>query len=215
MALTAIEQSKRIGGNMETKSRPLILLLLLAIFVGGCKGLFGGGNNKLVLTYKTAKDAAPVSKDLVGKQSIMTATELTTTANGEAARIVMYSIYLSNYDTDVKTLQREMPKADGQIKVEIQVVGAQGATASTPLKSGTYDAFQFSDGINKYNKALDIRANLYENGVVQSQGISTVNPRKGFVKINSVDNEKVKGEIEMSDDFRSVKGEFSAKIVKE
>lgn len=200
---------------MKTKISLTFLLLLSVLFAGACKGLMKGDNNKLVLIYKTARDAAPITKELVGKQSVMTVSELTTTANGQAARIVMYSIYLSNYDSDVKTLEREMPKADNQIKVEIQVVGAEGSTASTPLKEGTYNASQFSDGINKFNKTLEIRANLYENGVVQNQGISTVNPRKGFVKINSVDDEKVTGEIDMSDDFRSVKGEFSAKIVKE
>lgn len=200
---------------MKTKLAVSLLLLSSVLFAGACKSWMKSDNNKLVLTYKTARDTAPITKELLGKQSIMTVSESTTTANGQAARIVIYSIYLSNYDSDARTLQSEMPKADNQIKVEIQVVGAEGSTASTPLKEGTYNASQFSDGINKFNKTLDIRANLYGNGVVQNQGISPVNPRKGFVKIISVDDEKVKGEIDMSDDFRSVKGEFSAKIVKE
>lgn len=200
---------------MKTKLSLSFLLLLFVIFGGACKYLSKGDNTKLVVTYKPDRNAAPITKELVGKQSIMTTTELTTTANGQAARIVMYSIYISNYDVDAKTLQREMPTADNQIKVEIQVVGPEGSTANTPLKPGTYNASQFSDGINKFNKALDIRVRLFENGKTQEQGISTVNPRKGFVKINSVDNDKVTGELDMSDDFRSVKGEFSAKIVKE
>ena len=200
---------------MKTKLLLLLLLVFLLSFAGSCKYLMKSDVNKLVLVYKTDRNAAHITKELLGKQSIMTVAESTTTANGQAARIVIYSIYISNYDSDVKALQREMPKADNQIKVEIEVVGAEGSTASTPLKPGTYNASQFSDGINKFSKALDIRANVYENGVVTNQGISTVNPRKGFVKINSVDAEKVKGEIDMSDDFRSVKGEFSAKIVKE
>jgi len=191
-----------------------LLLILSVVFAGACKSWMTGGKNKLALTYKIDRNAAPTTKELEGKQSFMTGAELTTTANGQAARIVMYSIYLTNYDGDVNDLQREMPKTDGQIRVEIQVVGAEGSTATTPLKPGTYNASQFSDGINKFGKALDVRVNLFENGKMMDQGISTVNPRRGFVKISSVDDETVAGEIDMSDDFRSVKGEFNAKIVK-
>lgn len=200
---------------MKTKLAVSLLLLSSVLFAGACKSWMKGGANKLVLTYKTDKNAAPITKELLAKQSVMIVSELTTTANGQAARIVKYSIYLANYDSDAKALERDMPKADNQLRVEIQVVGADGSTATTPLKTGTYNASQFSDGINKFNKALDIRVNIFENGKVQDQGISTVNPRKGFVKINSVDDDTVTGEIDMSDDFRSVKGEFSAKIVKQ
>ena len=199
---------------MKTKLLLLLFLLLAVVLAGACKGLLKGGNNKLVVTYKPERNSAPVTKELLGKQSIMTVSELTTTSNGQAARIVMYSIYVSNYDADPKALQREMPKADGQIRVEIQVVGAEGSTATTALKPGTYNASQFSDGVNKYSKALDIRVNLFDGGKMLDQSVSIVNPRKGFVKINSVDDENVTGEVDMSDDFRSVKGEFSAKIVK-
>lgn len=199
---------------MKTKLTLSFLILLSIVFAGSCKSLGKGDKNKLVLTYKLDRSAAPTTKELLGKQSIMTAAELTTTANGQAARIVMYSIYLANYDADANTLPREMPKAENQIKVEIQLVGPEGSTASSPLKPGTYAASQFSDGVNKFNKTLDVRVNLFENGKTMDQGVSSVNPRKGFVKINSVDDEKVTGEIDMSDDFRSVKGEFNAKIVK-
>jgi hypothetical protein len=199
---------------MKLRYALLIIVLSTAALVAGCKYFLTGGDNKLTLTYKTDKNAAPTTKELSAKQSIMTVTELTTTANGQAARIVRYSVYMSNYDADAKTLEREMPKVDNQIRVEIQVVGPEGSTASTVLKPGTYNASQFSDGINKFNKALDIRVNVFENGKALDQSISTVNPRKGFVKINSVDNETVSGEVDMSDDFRSVKGKFNAKIVK-
>ena len=198
------------------KNRLVFSLLLLStvVFVDACKGWMKSGDTKLMLTYKTDRNAAPITKELVAKKSVMTVTELTTTANGQAARIVRYSFYLANYDADAQALEREMPKADTQIKVEVQVVGAEGSNVSTPLKPGTYEASQFADGINKFGKTLDVRVNLFENGKVMDQGISTVNPRKGFVKINSVDDEKVTGEIDMSDDFRSVKGEFSAVIIK-
>jgi hypothetical protein len=199
---------------MKSRYALLIIFLATVLLAAGCKYFEKGGDNHLILTYKTDKNAAPITKELSAKQSVMTVTELTTTANGQAARIVRYSVYMSNYDADVKTLEREMPNADGQIRVEIQVIGPEGSTASTALKPGTYNAAQFSDGINKFNKALDIRVNVFENGKALDQSISTVNPRKGFVKINSIDDKSVSGEVDMSDDFRSVKGQFNAKIVK-
>jgi hypothetical protein len=199
---------------MKNRLALLFLLLLPVTFVFACKGMFGGGETKLVLTYKMDKNAAPITKELAGKQSIMTVNELTTTAEGQAARIVRYSFYLANYDSNPTVLEREMPSAENQIRVEIEVVGPEGSNVNTPLKTGTYAASQFTDGVNKFNKALDVRVNLFDGGKVLDQGISTVNPRKGFVKINSVDEETVTGEVEMSDDFRSVKGSFSAKIVK-
>lgn len=200
---------------MKTKFHLALMVFSALALSIACTSWMKGGGNRLVITYKTDKNAAPITRELLGKQSVMTTSELTTTANGQAARIVMYSIYVANYDSDVKALETQMPSSDDQIKVEIQVVAAEGSTASTPLKTATYTASQFSDGINKFNKALDIRVKLFEKGKVLDQGISTVSPRKGFVKINSVVDDSVKGELDMSDDFRSVKGEFNAKIVKQ
>ena len=191
-----------------------LLLLLSLVQAGACKGWLKGGDRKLVLTYKTDENATPMTKELVAKQSVMIVSEFTTTANGQAARIVEYRIYLANYDLDARALEREMPRADGQMGVEIQIAGAEGSTSHTPFKTGTYNASQFSDGINKFNKALDIRVNFFENGRLQDLSISIASPRKGFVKINSVDSDTVSGEVDMSDDFRAIKGEFSAVVVK-
>ena len=199
---------------MKSKLALFSLLLLAVPFMGGCKGWLRGGNNKLVVTYKPDRNASPITKELEVKQSDMAVSELTTTANGQAARIVMYSIVLTNYEVDAKEFHKELPSKDNQIKVEIEVVGADGSSKTTPLKPGTYNASQPSDGVNRFNKAMTIRVLIYENGQVMEQSLSTVNPRKGHVTINSVDDDTVTGEIDMSDDFRSVKGEFRAEIIK-
>ncbi len=197
---------------MKIRFASLLLVLTTMLFTFGCSW-FKGAGNKLVLTYKTAKDSPPITKEVSVKQSFMTSSEITTAANGQAARIVLYSIQLANYDASAATLEREMPNTNDQIKVEIQVVGPGGTSASTALKIGTFPAAQVADGIDQFNKVLNIKVSLFENGKVQDQGISVVNPRKGFVKINSVTDKLVSGEIDMSDDFRSVKGQFTATII--
>lgn len=137
-----------------------------------------------------------------------------TPKTGSPLKVVDYKIVATNYEDD--PLKYEFPKKEGDIKLIIQVLGDQGATLPTPLKTGTYQASQLSDGENVYGKTWHLLVQYFEGGKVQSASINADYPkgtRKGFVKINSVTVDKLTGEIDLAmSEKGSVKGTFFAKL---
>jgi hypothetical protein len=137
-----------------------------------------------------------------------------TPKTGSALKAIDYVIVASNYETDPRKF--EFPKKEGDIKISIHVLGDKDATLSTPLKTGTYEAFQLSEGENVYGKTWHILIQYFAAGKIQSASINADYPkgtRKGFVKIISVSGDMLRGEVDLTTSEKgSLKGSFFAKL---
>jgi|GEM_PF-3368402 len=170
---------------------------------------------KLTATFPDYQNGAwiEVTQELNVTQGSLQVLEIAP-KTGSALKVVDYKIVASNYETD--PLKYEFPKKEGDIKVTIQVLGDKDATLTTPLKTGTYEASQLSDGENLYGKTWHILVQYFAGGKIQSASINADYPkgtRQGFVKINSVTADMLKGEIDLKmSEKGSVKGTFFAKL---
>jgi hypothetical protein len=222
LSRTKISSLKTVE-DRTMKIRTLCLVIaasLLTACGGASTGSSGSlvesnGPAKLTATFPTYVNGAwkDVTQELVVTQGSVQVLEITP-KTGSSLKVVDYKIVSSNYETD--PLKFEFPKKEGDIKVTINVVGDKDATLTTPLKAGTYEASQLSDGENLFGKTWHILIQYFEGGKIQSAEIGADYPkgtRKGFVKINSVSADKLTGEIDLAmSEKGSVKGTFFAKL---
>ena len=197
--------------------RKIYLLMAIAVFLTGCGGVgavtTSSSNGKLTGISKDRSGAEKI-KELEIRKGIMTVTESTHSAKGNVAKVVHYDFVLNNFEFDEKDNKSKDPKEDGQISGSFTLYGAKDATKETPIKEGTYSVAQHTDGVDVNDKVGKAEVEFFENGKNESFSVSTVSPRKGQVVIKSVSGDTVSGEIDMTDDFRTIKGNFTAKIVK-
>ncbi len=189
-----------------TKTR--IALFIFAVISVGCGGIGGGGSK---LEVNIAGKSTPL--DISSSGSLASTKTFSMTKDGQTTSTKANSHYfaMANYELDTTAGMISMGKpltADGHVRVTIQIIGDEGTDDKAPLKTGTY-----STKAEKYNK-LD-----YVNVAVYSEGKETktsfnIDKAEGEVKINSVSDESVTGEINVTEGDKSVKGSFTAKITK-
>jgi len=169
------------------------------------------------MTLKFKEMGKEVSKEMVVKQGAVKPLDITPTVKGVDTKLVDYEFYVTNYEFTPSDLTGRYPKKDGDLLVMIQILGEKGATKESPIKAGTYNTATPADGAEVASKAWHVVIKYFEEGKMKTATLAADTPqgaRKGFVKINSVADGVVKGEIDISDDFGSVKGAFSAKATK-
>lgn len=194
----------------------LLLITITALFLTGCGGVGAvtSSSGGKITGISKDRSGAEKTKDLEIKKGIVTVTESTHSAKGSVAKVVHYDFVLNNFEFDEKDNKSKDPKEDGQVSGSFTLFGAKDATKETPLKEGTFAVAQHTDGIEVNDKVGKAEIEFFEGGKRESFSISTVSPRKGQVIIKSISGDTISGEIDMTDDFRTIKGNFTAKIVK-
>jgi hypothetical protein len=202
-----------------TRIRALVLVVAAASLLTACGGAGTGrsggeSNGPGKLTAKFDMTGKEVTRELIPKSGAVNAFSIIP-KSGSSVNIIDYQINLANYDLDPQTLSAGYPKKDGDLRIDIQVLGDKDATEKTPIKAGTYPANLPADGENVYGKAWHVIIRYFEDGKIKDSGLNAAYPRgarKGFVKINSISGGVLTGEIDLSDDHASIKGTFSAKV---
>ena len=179
-----------------------LLIVLAAMFVAGCSK--SGGNNLHVKSPAGDKEfdvkssyAFPVTKSF-------------TDINQKITTAVSYNVHTANYDLDAgnfaMTLDRPMT-SDDQVRVVFSLIGDEGTNEKSALKTGTYSA-----KADKYMKVESV-------GIVRRKGAADTknwldrSTLTGEVKLTSVTDDSISGDIDVTAGESSVKGSFTAKLL--
>jgi len=179
------------------------LISTLATF--GC-GKSGGANSIHV------KSATTSDKDLPVKSSYAFAvTKTFTDINGKMTTASAYNVYVANYDLDANNFAMTMDRplsSDDQVRVVFSLIGDEGTNDKSPPKAGDYSA-----KADKYMKAESA-------GIVARKGGADVKSwlgrsmLSGAVKISSASADEITGDIDLTSGETSIKGSFTAKVLK-
>jgi hypothetical protein len=151
-------------------------------------------------------------KDVAVKSSYTFAvTKSFTDANGKITTAASYRAYVANYDLDAGNFAMTMDKpltSEDHVRIVFSLVGDEGGNDKTLPKPGTYSA-----KADKYMKVEDVTIVARKGGTDARISLdrSTLN---GEVKINSASADLVAGEIDLTSGETSIKGSFTAKVLK-
>ena len=182
-----------------------LLVSVVALSLSACSK--GSGGNDLHV-----KSPAAGEKDVAIKSGYAFAvTKSFTDINQKITTAVVYNVFTANYDLDAAnfgmTLEKPMT-ADDQMRVVFSLVGEEGTKDPASLKAGTYSA-----KADKYMKVENV-------GIVTRKGAADTktwfdrNSLTGQVTLSSVTGDSVSGDIDVTAGENSIKGSFTAKILK-
>jgi hypothetical protein len=183
-----------------------LCLIALALVLAGCSKTGGGANSLKV------KSPATGEKDLRVKSGYASpVTKTFTDTSNKITTASAYSVYAANYDLDAGNFAVTLNKplsADDQMRVEFSLIGEQGTNDKSPLKAGTYPA-----RADKFMKVESVgivsRKGGTDNKVWLDRSTLT-----GEVRVTSASADEISGDIDVSAGDTSIKGSFTAKILK-
>lgn len=144
--------------------------------------------------------------------------EMTFTAPGKPPlKTSAHIIYLANYElnaADSAWVNRSMT-ATGQMRVGIQLTGEDGSGVKSPFKVGTYGAQAAN-----VNGVRLVKIESFADGRQAATNFDTLmgygdKKAGGEVKITSVTDSSVSGEVNLTEGDKSVKGTFTASLPKQ
>ena len=182
-----------------------LVALACALFLTGCSQ--GAGGNSL-----RVKSPATGEKDMAAKSSYAFAvTKTFTDVSGKMSTASAYYVYVANYDLDPAKFAMTLDKpltSDDQIRVMFSLIGDQGTDDKSAPKAGTYSA-----KADKFMKVESVgivsRKGGADNKVWLDRSALT-----GEVKVTSASAEGISGDVDLSAGDASIKGSFTAKILK-
>ena len=181
-------------------------IALIATFsIFGC-GKMGGGNSMHV------KSAATSDKDLPVKSSYAFAvTKSFTDINNKITTASAYNVYAANYDLDANNFAMTMDKpltSEDQVRVVFSLIGDQGTNDKSPPKAGTYSA-----KADKFMKVESVSIVARKGGADVKSWLDR-SMLSGEVKVTSASADEIRGDVDLSSGDSSLKGSFTAKILK-
>lgn len=173
------------------KKKILVLAAVLSLLVAGCSGLGGGG---IGLKYDDTETSMEAKSAFVDAGS-----------SGEhVIHVLGFPLEASRFDySKFKT------KADGQHRVTVTIVKKK-ASGKQPVTPGVYKYQHHAEepkdkmvkaSIYRFEKGKEVEAELDYQKL------------QGSVTIDSVDGGTVKGKLDVTDGKRSIKGDFTAKVL--
>jgi hypothetical protein len=182
----------------------VVLALGCALLVAGCGKGAGGGLH--------VKSPATGEKDVSAKSSYSYAvTKTFTDTSNKITTASSYRTYAANYDLDATNFSMTMDKAltsDDQIRVEFSLVGDQGTDEKAPPKAGAYSA-----KADKFMKVETVGIVSRKGGADNKVWLDR-STLSGEVKVTSASADEISGDIDVSAGDTSIKGSFTAKILK-
>ena len=182
-----------------------LIALASALLLSAC-GTGTGGNSLHV------KSSAAGEKDVPVKSAYAFAvTKTFTDTSNNITMASAYNVYVSNYDLDAANFAMTLNKpltSDDQIRVEFSLIGDQGTNDKSPPKAGIYSA-----KADKFMKVETVgivsRKGGGDNKVWLDRSTLT-----GDVKVTSASADEISGDVDLSAGDTSIKGSFTAKILK-
>ena len=181
-----------------------LCLVALALLVGACSK--GGGNGLHVKSPATGEKDVPVKSAYS-----FTVTKTFTDTSNKITTASAYNVDAANYDLDATNFAMTMEKpltSDDQVRVMFSLIGEQGTDDKALPKAGTYSA-----KADKFMKVETVgivsRKGGTDNKVWLDRSTLT-----GEVKVTSATADEISGDIDVSAGDTSIKGSFTAKILK-
>lgn len=182
----------------------VVIAVACALVIGGCGKTGGGGIH--------VKSANTGDKELATKSSYAFAvTKTFTDISGKISTASAYYTYAANYDLDAGNFAMTLDKpltADDNVRVVFSLIGEEGTNDKSPLKAGTYSA-----KADKFMKVESV-------GIVSRKGGADTkfwldrSTLTGEVKLTSASADELAGDINVSAGDNSIKGSFTAKVLK-
>ena len=191
----------------DLSSRFVILLLMTVALtvVPGCSK--SGSDNALHI-----KSPNTGEKDVAAKSSYTFAvTKSFTDTSGKITTAASYRTYVASYDLDNGNFAMTLDKplsADEQVRVVFSLVGEEGGNDKSPLKTGSYSA-----KADKYMKVEDVTI-VSRKGGADTRTSFDRGAVTGEVKITSATPDAMSGDIDLTSGELSVKGSFTARVLK-
>jgi hypothetical protein len=182
----------------------LFVLTVCALALGGCSK--SGGNTLHVKSPQTGDQELAIKSAFT-----FPVTKSFTDINNKITTAVTYNVYAANYELDSANFGMGLNKpltADDQVRVMLNLVGDEGTKEDAPLKAGTYSA-----KAEKYMKVETV-GTVTRKGGTETKNWLDRSSLTGEVKITSVSGDTASGEIDVTAGDSSIKGSFSAKILK-
>lgn len=165
-----------------------------------------GGNSLHV------KSPAAGDKDLAIKSGYAYAvTKSFTDINQKITTAASCNVYAANYDLDAGNFAMTLDKpmtADDNVRVTFSLVGEEGTNEKSALKTGTYSA-----KADKYMKVETVGIVTRKGGADSKYWLDR-GSLTGEVKVTSVSDDSVSGDIDVTAGEASIKGSFTAKFLK-
>jgi hypothetical protein len=210
-----MSQTRSPGGNAVPRKNDqfkrfinlsvAILVISTLLVLGGC-GKSAGGNAVHV------KSAMTGEKDLAIRSGYaFPVTKSFTDINNKITTASAYYVYLANYDLDAKNFAMTLDKpltADDQVRMVFSLIGDEGTNDQSPLKAATYSA-----KADKYSKAESAGIVARKNGADVKSWLDR-SMLTGEVKVTSASADEISGDVNLSSGDTSIKGSFTAKILK-
>jgi hypothetical protein len=200
-------QTRPLGGPFARRIACMFWLVALAcaLFLAGCsKG--AGGNSLHVKSPATGENDVPVKSAYA-----FAVTKTFTDVSGKMSTASAYNTYAANYDLDAAKFAMTLDKpltSDDQIRMMFSLIGDQGTDDKSAPKAGTYSA-----KADKFMKVESVgivsRKGGADNKVWLDRSTLT-----GEVKVLSASADEISGDVDLSAGDTSIKGSFTAKILK-
>lgn len=197
--------------------RKKLILLISFLLISGC----GGSGNKTAEALKT-ESSEKISMKFDGKEISFEPSyaRFATFKKGlirnvsdiqnkdERVDAVVHRIYLANYDLQLTNPSKQDYRRisfDGQYRVEIQIEAEENAPENAQLKTGEYSYKK-----EPFNRISYIFLSYFKDGKDTNENLQA-SEFVGKIKIHSVSNTEIKGEIDVFDKNEFVKGVFTAR----
>jgi len=190
--------------NLRLSFMVVAIALASLLVIGGCGK--GGGSGIHV------KSAATGDKELATKSGYaFGVTKTFTDISGKMSTASAYYTYAANYDLDAGNFAMTLDKpltSDDNVRVVFSLIGEEGTNDKSPLKAGTYSA-----KADKFMKVESV-------GIVSRKGGADTkfwldrSTLTGEVKLTSASADEIAGDINVSAGDNSIKGSFTAKVLK-
>jgi hypothetical protein len=202
--LTAPSVTARFVPRKITFALCFVTIACALLFIS-C-GNNAGGNSLHLKSPNTGEKDAPVKSSYA-----FAVTKSFTDLEGKITTGASYRVYSANYVLDAAnfamTLDRPLTSED-QVRVVFNLVGDEGTNDKSPPKAGTYSA-----KADKFMKVEDV-AIVSRKGAADSKFSLDRSKLTGDVKVTSATADSLSGEIDLASGDASIKGSFTAKVLK-
>ncbi len=190
--------------TMTDRLRTIVAALGMAAIVA-C----GGGGAPLTVNV----DGNERTLDITSSGTYTSTKTFTQTRDGGSTitKAASHYIVVGNYEIDTSSGMLSMNKPlteAGQMRFAIQIVGREDTDDKSPIVPGTY-----TTAADKYDKLDYANLTVFDGGKETRTSIN-ISKAEGEVKITSVTDETVSGEIDLKEGDKTIKGGFTAKIIK-
>lgn len=181
-----------------------ISLFTLLLSLTGCSKSAGANSMKLKWPGVNEKEMPVKSSYAFG------VTKTFTDINQKISTAPSYRVYAASYDLDAGNFAQTMDKplgGDDQIRVTFSLVGDQGGNEKSPLKAGDYSA-----KADKFMKVEDVSIVTRKDGKDNTLWFER-GAINGTVKVTSVSDGNIVGDVELTSGESAIKGPFTAKVL--